>query len=164
LKDGPIGASIDIDRCISEATKGLKVGPWAQGRLVRSGPASVPITASEKELLVPVRINGVQGTMAISTNSALTMVKADYAGRSGLRVVRESPTTHAAIDGKDTVVPFVRAKSLAVGETLVEALDVAVHDTHPGQRAIDGVLGNSFLANFKLSIDRRNNRLTLEPR
>jgi hypothetical protein len=162
-QDSPVGAFSDIDRCISEATKGLKVGPWAPGRLARSGPATVPMTASGRELLVPVRMNGVAGTMSISTSSALTMVRADYAGRAGLPIVGESPSTRARIDGKDLVVPFARVRSLEVGEMSVEALDIVVHDTHPGNPAIDGVLGNSFLALFKVNIDRRSTRLTLEP-
>jgi hypothetical protein len=165
VRDTRAGDVDDINGCLAEAQKGLKVGPWAPGRPAKPSPANVPLTAtaSGADLLVTVRVNGVPGTMVIATNSDLTMITPAYAGRAGLRLASESPSTRAVIGGKDMVLPFVRARTVEVGDTSVEPLDIVLHETFPADRGIDGVLGNSFLGGFKLSIDRRNSRLALEP-
>jgi Aspartyl protease len=162
-KGGQVGAADEIRACFNEATKPLKLGPWQPGRLANAVPASITITPSGKDVLVPVRINGVEGMMTVSTRSSLTIARADYAKRAGLRIVDESPSTRALINSKNVLVPYARARSVQVGEVYVEALHVVVHDASLSETAVDGVLGNSFLALFKVNVDRRNNRLTLEP-
>jgi hypothetical protein len=159
-KGDPIGSHEEIDRCIADARKGVKVGPAIAAKLVKSGPASVAITTVENEVLVPVRLNGVPGTMALSTRSEVTFITAAYAARAGVRVAPESPAIPLTVRGDAIVVPYARVLSLEVGDVAVERLDAAVHEA---VARVDGVLGNSFLALFKLNIDRRNNRLTLEP-
>lgn len=161
--DHAVAQTYEVDQCIAEALKGVKVGPWAPGRLAKRGPATVPITNMGREILVPVRMNGVPGRMAVSTRSGLTIAAPAYAKRAGLRLVAQSPSTHARLGDKNLVVPFVRAKLLEVGDAAVEALDVVIHDPLPEQPDVDGILGSSFLSHFKMSIDRRNGRLTLAP-
>jgi hypothetical protein len=158
-KGDPIGAHEEIDRCIVEARKGLKVGPAIAAKLVKSGPASVAITTVDNEVRVPVRLNGVPGTMALSTRSEVTLIIAAYAARAGVRVAPESPTIPLTVRGDAIVVPYARVLSLEVGEVAVERLDAAVHEA---VARVDGVLGNSVLSLFKLNIDRKVNRLTLE--
>ena len=165
-RDGPVGASTDIDRCINEATKGLKVGPWAAGRLVAPpGAASIPITLAGKEVLVPVRVNGVPGVLALHTNSGFTYVKTAYAKRAGLELVSASPITRVRFGtGTEIVpVPYARARSLEIGEARIEPLDIGVYDRNTIPAQADGVLGANVLGHFKRVIDRRGARLTLEP-
>ena len=163
VRDTRAGDVDDINACLAEAQKGLKFGPFLPGKLVKAGPASVSITVADKQTLVPVRVNGIPGTMALSTRSELTSMTAAYAARAGVRLVAESPSARVATGGKVIVAPYARASSLEVGDASVERLDIAVYQQLPDHPAADGVLGNSFLSHFKMSIDRRNNRLTLEP-
>jgi hypothetical protein len=161
-KGHAVAQSYDIDRCISEATKDLKLGPWAPGRLVRAGPASIPIRSFGGEVVAPVRVNGILGTMAVRTNSNLTYITAAYAKRVGLQIVPESPATRVRFGDTTLVIPYVRTRAVEVGDALVERLDVAVHELLPGKPEIDGVLGRSFLSHFNVTIDRTRNVLRLE--
>jgi Aspartyl protease len=163
-KDYLVAESYEFDRCISEMLKGAKVGPFAPGQLAANAlPTSLAVGISGAIVIVPVRVNGVEGLMRLGTNSAVTYVKPAYAKRAGLEVAAESPKAHVRFSDQNLVVPFVRAKQVQVGSVSVERLDIVVHD-HPGLAAkIEGVLGASFLSRFKVAIDRSANRLTLEP-
>jgi hypothetical protein len=113
---------------------------------------------------VPVRINGVAGAMAVRRNTNLTSVTPSYARRAGLQIVTESPMTHVVEGGKTVVVPYARARVLEIGDASVEALDIAVYDRLSGHPEVDGVLGNSFLGEFKVTVNRATARMTLEPK
>src|SRR5262245_24139712 len=162
--DRPIGQTYEFERCLTEARKGLKTGPAAPGRLAKPGPANVFISTKGKDVLAPVRINGVLGTMVVRDSTEMTFVTADYAKRAGLRVVTESPTVAVRREGKTVAVPYARARAVELGEAQVEALDIAVHEVLSEQSPVDGVLGRSFLSHFTVSIDRRLGHLTLEPK
>jgi hypothetical protein len=162
--DHLVGKVDEVNQCIHEAVKDLKVGPFAPGRLAaQSRAASVAVGISGPVVVVPVHVNGVAGLMRLAAGSAITYVKPDYAKRAGLHVVAESPTTHVRFDGTSVSVPFVRSKAVEVGDVSVEALDIAVHDSRMLAAKVDGVLGASFLGHFKVTVDRSSNRLTLEP-
>jgi Aspartyl protease len=161
--DRPVAQTYEVDDCIGAATKEAKITPWGTGRLTRAGPTSVTANTSGKEVLVPVRVNGVEGLMVLNRNSGLTIATPAYAKRAGLQLVAESPSTRARLGGKEIVVPFVRARSIEVGAGLVEAFDIAVHDVMPGRPGVDGVLGASFLSHFRMSVDRRASALILQP-
>jgi hypothetical protein len=154
----------EVNKCIAEAVKDLKVGPFAPGQLAaNAATATLPVGISGQVVVVPVRLNGVDGLMQLAANSAVTYVRPNYAKRAGLNVVAESPTAHVRFSGKNVVAPFVRARSVEVGSASVERLDVVVHDHAGLNEKIDGVLGASFLGRFKVRIDYARRRLTLEP-
>lgn len=162
-KGDQVAASYEIDQCLSEATKGLRLGPWLPGRLAKPGPANVTISMAGKDVVVPVRVNGILGTMAVRGGVDFTSITSAYAKRAGLLVVAESPTVRVRAGGKSIFVPYSRARAVELGDVQVEALDVAVHTVIADHPTVDGVLGKSFLGNFKMTIDRGAGRLTLEP-
>lgn len=162
-KDGQASAVDDINRCISEATKGLRLGPWLRGRAVKTGPTSVSMSAVGGDLVVPVRVNGILGTMAVRRNVDFTYVTTAYAKRAGLQTFAESPTIRIRRGSESMLVPFARVRALEVGEAQVEALDVVVYEPEPNALAADGILGRSFLHNFEMAMDRGAGRLTLAP-
>jgi hypothetical protein len=164
FKGDQVGAVEEINRCLTEATKGLKVGPWLTGRLTKSGPTHVATTRAGNEILVPVRVNGILGTMALRSGADFTFISPAYAKRSAVQVLAESPTTTITSGGKSFPVPYARVRAIEVGDAQVEALDVAVHDATSLPEGVDGILGKSFLNNFKMDMDRPAQRLTLGPR
>ena len=163
-KDNQASAADEINRCLSEATKGLKLGPWLPGRLAKPGPTSVSTTIAGKDEVVSVRVNGILGTMAVRSGVDFTYVSSAYARRAGIQVLGESPTTNIRSGGKSVAAPYARVRAMEVGEVQVEALDVVVHDVASLDASVDGILGRSFLSNFKFDVDRVARRLTLEPR
>jgi hypothetical protein len=156
-------AADDIQGCINEHTKGLKLGPHLPGRLVKPGPADVPITAIGKEVVVPVRINGILGAMAVRTGADFTFVSPGYAKRAGVQVIAESPTTRVTSAGKSSQAPYARVRALEVGNAQVEALDVVIFEAANLDASVDGILGKNFLSHFKVDINRAEQRVTLAP-
>jgi len=69
----------------------------------------------------------------------------------------------SVVGGQRVAVPLVRARSVSVGSAAVEDIDVGVFDALPGRPEVDGLLGASFLAHFKFTVDRKNLQLVLEP-
>ncbi len=153
-----------MDRCITDALKGLKVGPFAPGRLAANArPASIPVGVSGNTVVIPVRVNGVAGLMLLGTGSGLTYVRPAYARRAGLEIVAASPSVHVRFGSESLLVPFVRARALEIGGVSVEALDIVIHDTDKLTQKVDGVLGGNVLSHFKWNVDRGGKLLTLEP-
>lgn len=163
VRDNRLQASYEIDQCIKDTIKDLRLGPWRPARIAKSASTSVQVTVSDRAVLVPVRINGVIGTMLLATNSGLTSVTPDYARRAGVNLVSESPSTYVRVGDKTVLMPYARTRSLEVGDVLVEALDVAVHQGPANVPQNDGVLGANVLNQFETNFDRWNNRLTLSP-
>lgn len=105
---------------------------------------------------MPVRLNGVLGAMAVRRNSDFTVVTPAYAKRAGIQIA-------AGIRVGSISIPYARARALEVGDASVQALDIAVHESLPDHPTVDGILGKSFLSHFRMNVDRRSNRLMLEP-
>jgi hypothetical protein len=162
-KGDNVHSADEIRQCLTETTKGLRVGPWRAGRLVRAGPAEVAGSAAGKDLLVPVRINGVPGTMVARTGADFSFVTFAYAKRAGVRVMGESPTIRVRVGGLSVFKPYARANTLEVGDARVESMDVVVYEQVTDVPSADGILGRPFFSHFKVNIDRANNRVTLEP-
>src|SRR5262245_24445569 len=163
VRDTRLGASYEIDQCISEAVKGLRLGPWSAARVTQRGPASVDVKITDKGVLAPVRLNGTVGMLFLAPKSQLTYVTPAFAKRAGLQIVSESPTTFVRSGAESSVeIPFVRSRTLEIGAVSVETLDVGIYED-PRVGTADGVLGGNVLSQFRTNLDRRNNRLLLEP-
>jgi len=162
-KGGQVSASQEISNCLADATKGLRFGPWLSGRLVKASSAEVAITSEGKENLIPVRVNGVLGTMALRPNADFTFLTAGYAQRAGVRVVRESPTIRIRTGGQSVLAPFARARIIEVGTAQVEVADVVIYEQVRDLPGVDGVIGKPLLSHFKVNVDKVNARVKLDP-
>jgi hypothetical protein len=65
--------------------------------------------------------------------------------------------------GGQLAIPLVRARSLAVGEAEVHAIEIGVYDITPDLPDLDGILGADFLRHFRVTIDRQGGMLSLAP-
>jgi hypothetical protein len=160
-KGNQVSAAEDIRRCLSEATKGLKLGPWLPGRLTKAGPASVPISTAGKDITVAVRVNGILGTMVVRASADFTFLTFAYAQRAGLQIAGESPTIWIRSGGQSIAAPYVRARAVEVGDAQVEAVNVVLYQQVRDLPDADGVLGKPFLSHFKMTVDRANGRMAL---
>ncbi len=59
--------------------------------------------------------------------------------------------------------PLVPLAALAMGEAVVENLQVGILSTFPGTRTVDGLLGGDFLEHFTLTLDYSGRWLQLAP-
>ena len=65
--------------------------------------------------------------------------------------------------GGQLSVPLVRARSLAIEQAEVHAIEIGVYDATPDLPDVDGILGTDFLGHFTLTIDRQSGTLLLAP-
>jgi clan AA aspartic protease (TIGR02281 family) len=124
----------------------------------------VPMTRRGSNYLVDVRLNGQENvTLMIDTGASITTLTT--AGFSRLR--------RANFDHKDTRLfntangvtrgDVYRASSIAIGNTHIDSINVAVLDYEAAQ-GIDGLLGMNVLRNYHFEIDQDKSQLNLRPR
>ena len=130
------------------------------------GPIAVPMQILNTMTLVTVQVNdsSYHALFLLDTGANLTVLTPLYAGRLGIVVPENARRrTIRAVGGAPHSIPIVKVARLAVGEAVVESMDVGVYEAFPQSRSIDGILGADFLNRFNLTFDRTHNRLLLHP-
>jgi len=110
--------------------------------------------------IVPVVINGAhQGRFLLDTGSSVVVVAPAFAASipltGGDREAVELQTLGGRTRGAAGTVT-----SLRVGTAELQDLPVVIHDPGPG---LDGILGNTFLSHYRLTVDADRRQLTLRP-
>jgi len=152
--------------CAQDAVKReLEVRPLATGQLAPTARSSnVPIQVAGAVVLVPALLNGAAATLLLDTGASTTIVRPALVQRAGIEVAPDAPKmVGVVVGGQRFSLPFVRVRSLSIGDAAVEGIDVGVFDGLAHMPGVDGLLGGDFLNHFKVTIDRENHRLTLEP-
>ena len=125
---------------------------------------AIPLTRRGDHFLVTAYLNEVsQVTLLIDTGASVTTLSgASFArldgsgfGYGGSRLFN---TPNGMTQGE-----VYRANSLALGNTLLSAVEIAVLD-YESSAGVDGLLGMNVLRNFRFQIDQDNNVLYLHPR
>jgi clan AA aspartic protease (TIGR02281 family) len=125
-----------------------------------SGESVVPLENGRGVWTVPVVVNGeYQGRFLVDTGSSVIVVAPAFAARVGLKL-RAAESLELETLGGRTRAPWATVAALRVGGAEVRNADVVVH--HPGND-IDGILGNSFLTRWDVSVDPDRRLLTLRP-
>lgn len=127
---------------------------------------SVPIESVGSHLLVAARVNdGELARLLIDTGASTTVITPALAARVGLSVPATAVRWPITVAGGGRIsIPSVRLASLSVGDARVEDIDVGVYDLAPHRLGVDGILGQSFLGHFTVTIDRDARRLGLVAR
>jgi predicted aspartyl protease len=153
-------------RCAQEALmRASEKGLPGSGTLVATaGPANVSLKPAGTLVLVPASVNGVNATLLLDTGASVTLIRPALASRAGVEVPPRARRMYVRVAGGERfLVPFVKVRSLRVGDAAVEGIDVGVFEALGSfPVSVDGVLGGNFLNHFKVTIDRQNRRLTLE--
>ena len=154
--------------CASEAlTRSAERRPFGAGKIA-AGAATAKVTfkPAGSLMLVPVSVNGTEATFLLDTGSSVTLLRPSFAQRAGVALPSRAPTMSVGVGGGQRFqVPYVRVKSLRVGDAAVEGIDVGVLDSlvPPLRGGVDGVLGANYLNHFRITIDRQGRLITLEP-
>lgn len=121
----------------------LRIGT---GKLADSAKLSaVTIRQLYSAFLVPVKINGISATLVLDTGATQTLLKPEVATRAGLDVTSGAPMVRGnVVGGRRLAVPLVRARTVSVGDAVVEDIDVGIYDALPGRSEIDGLLGATY--------------------
>lgn len=151
---------------LAERTRGAPL--LAPGRIVErpanASRASVPIRLVADKITLRVTLNdSQQATLLLDTGASKTVLNPALIERLGISLSPNATRWPATLVGGTTItMPFVRIRSLRVGGFAVEDIDVGVFDTFPDAQDVHGLLGADFLNQFKVTLDRRARRLTLE--
>ncbi len=109
--------------------------------------------------IVPIVINGVyQGRFLLDTGSSVVVVSPAFAASIPLADGRDAVELQTL--GGRTRVAASTVASLRLGTAELQDLPVVIHDPGPG---LDGILGNTFLSHYRLTVDADRRQLTLRP-
>ena len=119
----------------------------------------VPLQNNRGVWMVHALVNGRRGRFLLDTGSSVIVVAPRFADDAGIKA-RKNETLELDTLGGRTRAPWASASSIRVGEAELRNADVVLH--HPGDE-IDGILGNSFLARWDVSLDPDRRLLKLRP-
>jgi clan AA aspartic protease (TIGR02281 family) len=132
------------------------------GIILNSGEVQVPlIPVSGGNFLVDVLLNGrVKARLMLDTGASFITLSEEIGQKLGVFNSGASAEMRFNTAGGEEWMPLVALKTVNAGNAqsqLVEA-SIAKH-----LKDIDGLLGMSFLGDYRFEIDRTNKRLTLKP-
>lgn len=126
--------------------------------------ATVPVVFVGNTILVHATVNRSQRVqLIVDTGASVSLIRPIVLLRLGITVPDNAKRERMTVVGGQTVeVAFVRV-NLAVGDALVENLEVGVTEAFPEASDVDGLLGADFLRQFRMTLDKAQSRLMLGP-
>jgi clan AA aspartic protease (TIGR02281 family) len=115
----------------------------------RDGESTATLENGRGVWIVSVLVNGHPGRFLLDTGSSVVVIAPAFATKVGARI-RTAETLELETLAGRTQAPWATLKSLRVGGAEVRNADAVVHN--PGIQ-LDGILGNSFLARWDVSVD-----------
>lgn len=116
-------------------------------------------------IILKVEISGPKGSykidMALDTGASYSMMPLDISERLGYESISNRETITITTASSRERVPLIEVESLKIGDIQANDVDIILHDIPPQSR-IDGLLGLSFLKNFKVTIDFPKGILEIE--
>ena len=127
--------------------------------------SSMSTEVIDNHILVQAMLNDTEPvTLLLDTGTTYTMLTPETARRAGLQPTRHRPQgLLKVVGGQEVRFPLVPVATLAMGDAVVNDLQVGILAAFPGTRPVDGLLGGDFLEHFTLTLDYRARRLQLTP-
>jgi clan AA aspartic protease (TIGR02281 family) len=120
---------------------------------------TVPLEQALGVWITRVVLDGAHtGRFLVDTGSSVTVVSPELAARVGIREGAGSPPIELQTLGGRTAGRQAIVGSLRVGDLERHDAPVVIHD--PGQ-GVDGILGNTFLARYRITVDADRRELHL---
>jgi predicted aspartyl protease len=158
------GDAAAFDRCYQEAAV-RTLQAMAGGRLADyAAETAVTIETTGSMIFVSALVNGSAARLLLDTGASKTIVRPMLAQLAGIEFGRSAPQVQMSVaGGGQFAVPLVRARSLAVGQAEVQAIEIGVYEITPDLPDVDGILGVDYLSHFTVTIDRQKGTLVLVP-
>ena len=120
---------------------------------------TVPLYRKHELLFAEVVLNGtVKRYFIVDTGASFTLINKATAQELGISEDENTPYIRAASVSGIISAPLVTLRSVRVGDAEVENVETLVYPMMAGG---DGLLGNSFLNKFRVSIDSMNGKMML---
>jgi clan AA aspartic protease (TIGR02281 family) len=138
-------------------------------REAMDGLARLQPTSGDAEVRVPLEsglgvwivgavINGHRGRFLLDTGSSVIVVGPTLAAAADLKPVVGREAIELQTLGGRTRGPSAIVASVEVGEAVLRDVPVVLHDPGPG---VDGILGNTFLSHYLVTVDADRRQLAL---
>jgi predicted aspartyl protease len=126
---------------------------------------AIPFQTVNNRILVHAVLNHkTHVTLLLDTGSTETFLTPDTVKRLGIGPIADAPKrTTTVLGGRQVEFPLVQLSTIAVGDAVVQALQVGVLASFPDAYLVDGILGGSFLQHFTMTLDYATSRLRLVP-
>jgi clan AA aspartic protease (TIGR02281 family) len=138
----------------SEARDGLAKLQPAGG----DGQVVVPLEPGLGVWMVTAVINGQRGRFLLDTGSSVVVVGPALAAAAGLMPAPGHEAVELQTLGGRTRGPSAVVATLQVGDAILSDVPVVLHDPGPG---VDGILGNTFLSHYLVTVDADRRQLAL---
>jgi clan AA aspartic protease (TIGR02281 family) len=126
-------------------------------------PKGFEITLSRKNqiLFAEALLNRrLKRDFVVDTGASFTLIDRSTASDLGITVDEYTPFIPIATASDVILTPLVTLKSVLVGQAEMENVDALIYTMPAGK---GGLLGNSFLGNFRVVLDSVNSKMTLYP-
>ncbi len=131
----------------------------ATATTVSDAEATVALEPARGVWVVPVLLNGDRpARFLVDTGSSVTILGPALAAGLGLAPTRGGPSVELQTLAGHTTAPTVRISSIRVGAAELRNVTAVVHDPGPD---LDGILGNSFLGRYRVTLDADRHLLHL---
>jgi clan AA aspartic protease (TIGR02281 family) len=128
-------------------------------KVAEPGGVTVDLVRSGEVSFAEVVLNGnLKQYLVVDTGASFTTISRGAAKELGITIDEYTPVIPTTTASSVIFNPLVTLRSVRVGEAEVENVDALVHNL-PGGSA--GLLGNSFLSEFKVVLDSVNGKMTL---
>jgi clan AA aspartic protease (TIGR02281 family) len=137
-------------------------GPRPPASGAGADPEAIRLEAANGVWFAEVTLNGTrQARFVVDTGATSCTISPALAEELGITIPDDAPVIQVVTMNGRTEGRLVSLDSIRVGE--IEATDVATV-VQPFEPGIDGILGNTFLARYAVTIDARRRLLHLRPR
>jgi len=129
----------------------------------QSNSYAIPVKPhGEGHFIVEVQINGnVTANLMVDTGATMVILSERLGEQLGIDNKKDFPSMSFNTAGGKVESPLFVLESLKIGEAEVFGLEASTNPNFKG--AVDGLLGMSFLGEFKVEIDRENSKMLLKP-
>jgi len=124
---------------------------------------SIPVKPhGDGHFIVEVQINGnVKANLMVDTGATMVILSERLGEQLGIDNKKDFPSMSFNTAGGKVESPLFVLESLKIGKAEVFGLEASTNPNFKG--AVDGLLGMSFLGEFKVEIDRESSKMLLTP-
>ena len=128
----------------------------------RGDEVSIPLRRVARVWMASVRLNNSRTVdLVVDTGASACVISPELAADLGIQPGPSAESVTMQVVGARTTGPLVKLASVSVGGAEAEDVIAVIHPVGPG---IHGLLGNSFLARFTVTLDPQEGVLHLRPR
>ena len=131
-------------------------------RSARSEDTLVPLRRARGNWIADVRLNGSRtARFIVDTGASACVISPELAADLAIRPGPGAEMVPMQVVGGVTTGPRITLASVRVGDAEIENVAAVIHSIGPG---IDGLLGNTFLGRYTVTVDPGRGVLILRPR